>query len=251
MPGLRVAKQSSVLGLISIRPLLAASCLRPQSTRCRLSYYKKSGHSQTAPGHGAARRLIIESLPSKVWLRQLGATDVTLLHLVTELERVRFARNGRRTAKAKRLPRSCRMCRARVALPPKSIRASRGMADLRSPFIPNAVGRVYDQRASHRPRFPNARLRAGKPSGLERTTDRPKDQWTPTDVHKRSAGRASPPRPRSCRKAPLLLFSLLVRYPLHQYFVAASYLIVGTRCSASPPPWPSTFNIRSLILSMA
>ena len=131
-------------------------------------------------------------------------------------------------------------------------RGSRGVRHLRSPLISNAVGRLYDQRASHRPRFPNARLRAGKLFCLGRRTARPKDQRTPTDVHKSSAGPARPPRPRSCRKAPLLLFSLLVVIGcISTSLRPAPYLIVGTRWSASPPPWPSTFNIRSLILSMA
>jgi len=86
-------------------------------------------------------------------------------------------------------------------------------------LIPNAVGRRYDQRASHRPRFPNARSHAGKPSSLGRRTARLKDQRTPTDVHKSSAPPARPPRRRPHRKAPLLPFSLLLRSPLHQYFV--------------------------------
>lgn len=38
---------------------------------------------------------------------------------------------------------------------------------------------------------------------------------------KSSEAPASPPRSRSCRKAPSFLFSLLVRYPLHQFFFAA------------------------------
>lgn len=69
---------------------------------------------------------------------------------------------------------------------------------------------------SHRPRSPSARLRDGSLFCLERRTARPQGQTTPVDVQKCSAGPASPPRSRSCRKAPLLFCSLVVCYLLRQ-----------------------------------
>lgn len=81
----------------------------------------------------------------------------------------------------------------------------------------NVVGRLYDQQASHRPRSPSARLRDGTPLGLERRPARPKVQRRSAGARKNNARPSSPPRPRSCRRAPLSRCSLRVRHRLRWF----------------------------------